>query len=305
MDAAPISLYLDLEEGQKADLEVVARAALAFSAAINELSFAIDPNLTVRIELASGSEGSLSLNAIIRTIARHLAPLAPTSPLTLQAIVLTILAWFAADIRTAVVVDEFHRALGVTEGHELSEAEKQQIADIVNKALEGHVAENHVHGVYRALESDPAIKGVGTTTTPGTRPAVVVPRAEFPARSGLSAPTEIPITKRERRERTTLTLISPVLLASTTRKWRFSSAGGQISAQMKDVHFLSRLLSGQERVPMKANIEMDVLLETSEEMREGVWTITGRSILQVTHVHPAPVSQDLFSMPSQEDNTDD
>lgn len=58
--AQPINLYLDIEPGQVADIEVVARAALAFSKTIKEVVFVLDPSLEIRVEIASGTPGSLS-----------------------------------------------------------------------------------------------------------------------------------------------------------------------------------------------------------------------------------------------------
>ncbi len=71
MAQAPISVYLDLEAGRVADMEVVARAALAFSAAVKDLAYVIDPGLDLRIELQSGTEGSLNLNTILRNLKDH------------------------------------------------------------------------------------------------------------------------------------------------------------------------------------------------------------------------------------------
>ena len=56
MADTPISLYLELVPDQKADLEVVARAALAFDAAIKELAYIIDPGMEIKVELESGTE---------------------------------------------------------------------------------------------------------------------------------------------------------------------------------------------------------------------------------------------------------
>ena len=67
-EATPVSLYVDLEAGQKPDLEAVARAALAFASAIRETAYIFDPSMTVRVELVSGTDGSLSLNSLIRSI---------------------------------------------------------------------------------------------------------------------------------------------------------------------------------------------------------------------------------------------
>ena len=62
----PLTFYLELEPGTKADLEVVARASLAFASAVREIAFVLDPSLSMRVELVSGTEGSLSLNSLLR-----------------------------------------------------------------------------------------------------------------------------------------------------------------------------------------------------------------------------------------------
>jgi hypothetical protein len=300
--AGPISIYLDLNPGDKPDLEATARAMLAFTAAVNELAYIIDPTLEVRIELESSTPGSLSLNSIIRglkTIGKHLAP---ESPVTIPAVIATILVWFATDLRTTVVVEAVQHVLGETSSHGFSDAERTQIEEIVKKAISERIADQHVQGVYRALESDPAIRGVGSTVHTGERPADIVPREEFPARSGLGPTLEKAVDKRVKRERVTLTLVSPVLVPSLTRRWRFASSVGPISATMKDVRFLSRVLSGQERISMRANIQMDVLLETSEERQDEVWAVTDRAILQVTGVRSTPLQHDLFATPLEEED---
>lgn len=68
LDEAPVSLYIDLEEGRRANLESVARAAVAFAAAVRETAFVLDPSMSVRVELVDSTEGSVSLNALIRSL---------------------------------------------------------------------------------------------------------------------------------------------------------------------------------------------------------------------------------------------
>jgi len=94
----PISLYLELEPGTVADLEVVAQASLAFAAAIREIAFVLDPSIEVSLKLASGTEGSLSLNTIVRTVKERL-----TDRRVLSAIGFTALAWFGTDVRQYIV----------------------------------------------------------------------------------------------------------------------------------------------------------------------------------------------------------
>ena len=66
--ALPISLYLDLEPGQFADLETTARASIAFAEAIRELAYILDPSAEIRIAVQDSTRGSLSVNALVEAL---------------------------------------------------------------------------------------------------------------------------------------------------------------------------------------------------------------------------------------------
>ena len=68
-----LNLYLELEPGQLADLEVVARASISFVEAVREVAYIVDPSVTIRLELESGTEGSLSLNSVIKYIKKQVS----------------------------------------------------------------------------------------------------------------------------------------------------------------------------------------------------------------------------------------
>ena len=61
---APVSIYFGLKEGQSANLEVVAEAAIAWVAALREMANAIEPGLQVSVEILDGERGSLWLNTL-------------------------------------------------------------------------------------------------------------------------------------------------------------------------------------------------------------------------------------------------
>lgn len=63
-----ITLYLGLKEGEKADFEIVGRAAAAFAEAVKEISYILEPSLEVRLEFDSGTEGSLKLKALLKSL---------------------------------------------------------------------------------------------------------------------------------------------------------------------------------------------------------------------------------------------
>ncbi len=67
-DIEPFSLYLDLEPGQLIDLDSAAKISLALSSAIREAAFVLDPSISVRVMLLSGTEGSFSLNTFIKSL---------------------------------------------------------------------------------------------------------------------------------------------------------------------------------------------------------------------------------------------
>jgi hypothetical protein len=291
---APISLYLDLEEGRIADLEVVSRAALAWVAAIKEAAYALDPSLEVRIEFASGTPGSLSLNSIIKKIRE-----AEESPVTWGALSLLALLWFGDHVLDKGFDAVWDEIVGRGEAQHvtLSPAQMDEIAKKVAGAIENRVAHPQVQQVYRELERDPAVRGVGATSRAGTRPSVIVPRSEFHTRSGRSTATDATtVNQRTITTKLTVTLIRPVLIQGE-RRWGLRGPTGEFGATIKDKEFIERTLSGTTAVPMVAGIEMDIDLETKEEFRGGAWTVIDRSVTHVLALRRPPVTGDLFPPP--------
>ncbi|WP_143130537.1 hypothetical protein [Bradyrhizobium arachidis] len=133
--------------------------------------------------------------------------------------------------------------------------------------------------VYWELEKDPAVKGVGATPKPGSKPAVIVQRSEFPRYTTLLEEESV-VEKRTREEPERVTLISPVLLPGESR-WRFSFHEGEFGAPIKDEVFLSDVLQGRHPIVMRTGIEMDVILQTKEDKENGVWVVEERNVLCV------------------------
>jgi len=294
-----VSLYLDLEQGQKADLEVVSRVAIALSEAIREVAYVLDPSIEIRIEFVSGTEGSLSLNNVLRTIADK-----ATDPETLRTIVVVVVLWFAKEGASY----GFQKGMDLVVGsapitQKLSEDDIAKIADRVKFVIDGGVAKQQVEQVYRELERDTAIKGVGATPLPSKRPDSIVPREEFSTRSGdINGSVEVLPDRRERVSEEVLTLISPVLLPGS-RRWRFSSREGEFGAPIQDQEFLDNLLSGTIALPMTAGIQITAELKTVEEFRDQVWHPTERSVSKVVSVKAAP-GQSSLPLPASRPKND-
>lgn len=296
MTATPVSLYLDLEPGQVADMEVVARASLAFAAAVRALAAEIDPFLEIRIELASGTEGSLSLNSILRNLRNHKG-----EAITLGAIALIVLSWFGNHLLDY----GFDKAMELIDGKEeqgqqFTPEQRQELKAIVDGAVERGVAIGHAESVYREIERDPAIKGVGATSIAGQRPAVVIPRSQFAERSGARITNMQTAERRTKVEYIRVGLISPVLLQSN-RRWKFRSSQGEFGAPVKDENFIRSVVLGTTSVRMRAGIEMDIELETLEDFKNGVWEISERNVTKVIALHE-PVDQGTLGLFGDDDH---
>ena len=277
-------------------MEVVSRAALAFASAIREVAYTIDPSIDgLRIELISGTASSLSLNTWLRAKIKD-----TYGQLTLKAIVLGIGAWL-----THQTVDfAYHELLTAMVHHEhAAEVSPDQIEAIVRKTLDAYQkqAAPQTERLFRELETDPAISGVGFSQQPAVRPAYIIPRREFEARSRARELAELgEDAVRVRRTRITietLTLVSPVLLPGK-RVWRFLGREGEFGAYIKDAQFLDNVLRGRSGIPLVAGIRMDVELQTIEDPIEGgAWKVRERDVLSVRSVSPPSIQLGLGISP--------
>lgn len=284
MELEPISLYLELAPGEVADLEVVARASLAFVQAIREVAFVVDPGIDISVGLSSGTEGSLSLNSVIMAIKKFATP----DKAKLKVIALVILGWFGNDVRTYGVIETLNMLFkGVDARQNLSDDDINRIAVEITRVMDSGVGRKQVERVYRELDRDKRVQGVGASQAQNVRPPVIVPRSDFRRRGGMleESVAIIGSSSRSRTYPIRVTLISPVLIPGT-RKWKFLSySEGEFGAHMRDYVFLQRTLTGANYLSMKEGIEMDVLMEVTEKLVDGVWVIRDRSITHVIEVH--------------------
>lgn len=284
-----LNLYLELEPGEFADLEVVARASLAFASAAREIAYIVDPSAPIKLELESGTEGSLSLNSVIRFIRDQVS-----DPITRRVIIATLLAWFIKESGSALL------GLGIseliTDDPAITEEDAQRIADKVQQLLERQVGKKPVQDVYRELHKDKSIKGVGVSTKKGDRPRSIVPREQFPERmqEPLEQSSEEP---RKRTEEMLLTLIGPILQRNEN-KWRFLSKDGNVYIGIKDDRFLTDVLSGRSKITMRSGIMLRAEVEIIEKKdpERGVWVVTERNLVRFVRFEEGhDGGPDLFS----------
>lgn len=292
MAVAPITLYLDLEPGQTADLEIVASASIAWSRAIKELAYIIDPTAEVRVELQSGTEGSLGLNTLVRMVKG-------IDRKTLLAVTAGLMLWFgketAAWLYHSVLDDE------IGDKTELSDEDIERIAEAVNRGA----AKQQMQRIYREVERDPAIRGVGVTTRPGSRPAVIVPRSDFRELAGFGMVQVEDLKRRHTPDRVEAILIKPVLVVGSRRKWRFQTSDIEVGYVMDDDQFVEGVLRGHQPLGMLAGIILTMDVMITEQLVDGVWTVTDRHILRVVGVRPPDATMPLSFSASRNEPDDD
>lgn len=293
--AQELSLYLDLEDGTQVDIEVAARMALAWSSAIKEIGAHLAPESEIEIKLDSGTKGSLSLNGLVKSAQRAI------DPVTLKIIAVTSIlfvlregaAWGIGEVLDWMRGED---ATAVTQG--LSDSDIQEIAERVASELAAKTGEPNVRAIFREATKDEAITGIGSTTTSGKKPRLMVPRDDFYTRSIDSSEEEPAIEIREQTSRLQLVIIRPVLKVDTKKVWRFQTPLGEIGAPVSDKDFLFRALTGAEMIPLREGVVLDALLGIVEQREggiEGAWKPISYTVKRVFGYQLPEKPMSLFS----------
>jgi hypothetical protein len=132
-----VTLYLGLKEGRRADFEIVGLSAAAFAEAVKEIAYILEPGLEIRLEFDSGTEGSLKLKAVIKSLKT------PEGRRTaLVSIVATIGLMLVNDARGYGFGKLLDRFLAPEQRNELSEDDVKRIALAVIDINKGKIAKS-------------------------------------------------------------------------------------------------------------------------------------------------------------------
>jgi hypothetical protein len=286
----PLRLYYDLEENETANAEVVARASLAFVAGVKEIAYVIDPSLVLKIGIEGHADGSLWEDLLL-LVGKATAEY--ESRPTRYYIAIAALAWIMTPPAERLRENWWQPFLEKYLPN-ASEAEKKAAKKAAELGGNGKIAAREKQQFYREVGRDTAITAVAANVE-RKRPALLVPRSDFPLFSGQSAVIESDL------DRTTagpmrVIILSPVLEISN-RRWKFATAQGEFGAAIKDRPFLEKIVAGLTPVRMRGGVELDVLLETKERLVDGVWTVVERNVLHVDDIiEPASSRQgSMFS----------
>jgi hypothetical protein len=303
MESRELCLYLDLIPGEKADLEAISRAVLALSAALHNAAYILEPSSSIRIELVSGNEGSLSLNSIIKVI---------TNKTTIKkgiggALTALAIGWIQKEgpnwlIEKGLdyVVEHF-----IMKDESISRDEAIKIFEDAVKVADEKNNREHIKDFYKELSGDPFINGVGATDQHGIKPESLVNRSQIEKRASteLESPENLSTRTRPFRD-IKITVIMPNLIAEP-KKWRVIGPDGDHWALMIDLNFLDDMKNGRTNITFGSEIELDVDFLIIEELLDGAWQPKDRHIIKV---HKARNKNQLnlgLDRPKQEKETDD
>lgn len=271
-----LSLYFDLKEGEKADLEVVAQAAIHWVGAIRAVARQIDPDMNVRVEIIDASEGSLSLNTVLDFLERQLTRVEEGSGRHPRLRKLAIALAIFLPVSGFETYDLYFGDGRV----ELSETDRAVLNDILKHVKPTPEVIEKKEKFFKTLEHDPAIKGVGFSEK-RTQPFVMIPSDQFPERGGLWS-----IQEQDPDKRTIYPVVDVTLIAATLvkkpRAWRFQPDGlPEFSAKMKDKRFLDALEDDHVRERLRIGIRMTIRLRVEEKKVGGVWQAGRRQVVEV------------------------
>jgi hypothetical protein len=280
-----VSLYFQLKPGEKADLEVVASAALAWVEGLRASAKALDPDAEVSVELIDADESSLILNAILKWFENSVEPklerLAKGGdrlPRT-KRLAITLAAFL---IITGPETFDFYFGK-----EKYTEEDRKDLHELLALARENKDVQVARKRFYRAVERDPSITAVGVKDAHDAEPIAVVPGRLFPEGGGLWEQEEDTVRERITRPEMDVVLVKPALV-HTPRAWTFKPDGlPEFEAVMRDPQVLDAMRTGLPQ-SMREGITMRVRLEVKEVFVDGQWKLVrgGRSVTKV--IGPSP-----------------
>ena len=303
MSETELTLYVALKQGARIDMEAAARAQLAWVALARAVNEHLDPASEVSVELASATPGSQRLRSLLRKANDPAGRRVIMLSVGMAAVqFLAAVAGHAVGWGVGEVLDRITGADAPPEVQGLSDEAREELAHMIVGLLNSGAGQAEAREVYRSLEADRQVTGVGVTASPTRRPANIVPREAFPTEVVESAEAE----KRTQTSDMELVLVRPVLTADTNRRWQFRSAYGAFGAEVKDSAFLDRVATGTLNVPLMQGIRIYALVEVVEQREGELWRPAQYSIVRVKRI-VAPPQQDVLPLtpPQQNDPPDD
>lgn len=280
MAAAPISFYFGVQEGERANLETVALASVEWISLVRDLAAVVAPDLEFEIEFIESEDGSVWLSNLIKAI--HSG-----DRKALAALVAAVVTFFGSGPALHIQTDfgdEFWAKLGHEHEIELTDADKDDIAQRVVAALDETQAEERRRKILQVAERDRNVTSVGVDFRPRREgPLVRIPRETFPAYDAILVAVPEKPAKDVRHERNIqVEIVKPSLRKNEAKpRWRFRGDDGEWSATVEDAEFIWALNADRTGLHLAVGQKIRLDLAIDLKLVEGEWVEENRRIVRV------------------------
>ena len=282
MADAPISFYFGIPEGERANLETIAAVSIEWVGLVRDLASVISPELEFEIEFVQSEDGSVWLSNLIKAIHGG-------DRKALAALVAAVVTFFGSGPALhlqADMGDEFWRRLGHEHKLEISDADKQDIAERVARAMDETSAEERRRRIISLVEPDHQVTSVGVDFRPRKEgPVSRIYRESFPSYDVIpTAPPEKPDKDVSYARNLDVKIARASLREGETRpRWRFIYEGEEWSADIDDEEFVWALNQKQTGLPLAVGQHMRVDVAIDLKLINGEWREHNRRLIRVHH----------------------
>lgn len=125
------------------------------------------------------------------------------------------------------------------------------------------------------------------STDPKIPPAVIIPKSQFPEKSGLWSEQIEGSTEKTVTAIWTVVLVKPTL-DHRPRNWRFARDGVEFSAKMTDRSFLEAIPAGRVPITLQEGIMMVIEVQYTERLNGQIWEYVPSTRKVTKVVSPRP-----------------
>lgn len=277
-----LSFYVATVPGQLVDLEITARAAIAWSQAVRAAAQAIYPEDAIRVSLIAAKEGSSNWLAKIERSklndgAQRLKAGWQSLPLIVRfgiGLIVVVPTTAKPTYETWIAESGFNAK------------QKAELRDILSEGAKAPAVEAPKRQMFKELQKDSNITGLGTgvPTGPNWKPSNLIPANQFAEGDGLFV-LQLEVEDEKHVSQTLEVILVAPNLENAPRTWVFRQEGipGKIRAIMRDKRFLTALERSAVKEQFRTAIPMRIRLDIKMKSVGGVWKPArkGTSVVEV------------------------
>ena len=279
--AQQIVLQFETEKGRYPNTEVAALALLDWVNLVKAAVAVVDPNQQIEFEIAGVAPGSTRFHQLLRFADQQLGYV--KSAWDDYPHLKSVVTGSAHALYTATIAGAVSLAL---QPHEQDVRLSDDDRAILEKVARAPAVKDASQRFYRTLERDPDIQGVGVANSWDARPTAIVPRSEFPDRSGMWVVGAEDVAERTQGAVWEVVLLRPALV-STPQSWQFMRDGLKFNAKMYDAKFLSAIRDGKVPLNLQEGVMMKVEIEYTERLVGQIWEPVANSRRVVRVLSPS------------------